>query len=61
LADFVYLGFDLADKYRNPVLMLSDSSIVGRKITALIDLHERLGIKRTASKKPFYPKIRYKK
>ena len=27
MADFVYLGFDLADKYRNPVLMLSDGAI----------------------------------
>ncbi|HEX6914615.1 MAG TPA: 3-methyl-2-oxobutanoate dehydrogenase subunit VorB [Chitinophagaceae bacterium] len=27
MADHVYLGFDLADKYRNPVLMLSDGAI----------------------------------
>ncbi len=27
MADFVYLGFDLADKYRNPVLILSDGAI----------------------------------
>lgn len=27
MADFVYLGFDLADKYRNPVMMLSDGAI----------------------------------
>jgi len=27
MADFVYLGFDLAEKYRNPVLMLSDGAI----------------------------------
>jgi 2-oxoglutarate/2-oxoacid ferredoxin oxidoreductase subunit alpha len=27
MADFVFLGFDLADKYRNPVLMLSDGAI----------------------------------
>ena len=27
MADFVYLGFDLADKYRNPVLLLSDGAI----------------------------------
>lgn len=27
MADFVFLGFDLADKYRNPVLLLSDGAI----------------------------------
>jgi len=27
MADHVYLGFDLADKYRNPVLILSDGAI----------------------------------
>ena len=27
MADMVFLGFDLADKYRNPVLMLSDGAI----------------------------------
>ncbi len=27
MADFVFLGFDLAEKYRNPVLMLSDGAI----------------------------------
>jgi 2-oxoglutarate ferredoxin oxidoreductase subunit alpha len=27
MADFVYLGFDLADKYRNPVLMLADGAL----------------------------------
>ena len=27
MADFVYLGFDLAEKYRNPVLLLSDGAI----------------------------------
>jgi 2-oxoglutarate ferredoxin oxidoreductase subunit alpha len=27
MADFVYLGFDLADKYRNPVIILSDGAI----------------------------------
>ncbi|MFA5010959.1 MAG: 3-methyl-2-oxobutanoate dehydrogenase subunit VorB [Ignavibacteria bacterium] len=27
MADFVFLGFELADKYRNPVLMLSDGAI----------------------------------
>lgn len=27
MADFVFLGFDLADKYRNPVLILSDGAI----------------------------------
>ncbi len=27
MADFVYLGFDLADKYRNPVMLLSDGAI----------------------------------
>lgn len=27
MADFVYLGFDLADKYRNPVFILSDGAI----------------------------------
>ena len=27
IADFVYLGFDLAEKYRNPVLILSDGAI----------------------------------
>jgi 2-oxoglutarate ferredoxin oxidoreductase subunit alpha len=27
MADFVALGFELADKYRNPVLMLSDGAI----------------------------------
>ena len=27
MADFVYLGFELAEKYRNPVLMLSDGAI----------------------------------
>lgn len=27
MADHVYLGFDLADKYRNPVLLLSDGAI----------------------------------
>lgn len=27
MADFVFLGFDLADKYRNPVMMLSDGAI----------------------------------
>lgn len=27
MADFVYLGFDLADKYRNPVMILSDGAI----------------------------------
>ncbi|NQU67361.1 MAG: 3-methyl-2-oxobutanoate dehydrogenase subunit VorB [Candidatus Marinimicrobia bacterium] len=27
MADFVYLGFDLADKYRNPVLILSDGAL----------------------------------
>ena len=27
MADFVFIGFDLADKYRNPVLILSDGAI----------------------------------
>lgn len=27
MADFVFLGFDLADKYRNPVMLLSDGAI----------------------------------
>ncbi|MFC2093525.1 3-methyl-2-oxobutanoate dehydrogenase subunit VorB [Bacteroidota bacterium] len=27
MADFVFLGFELADKYRNPVLMLADGAI----------------------------------
>lgn len=27
MADFVYLGFDLAEKYRNPVLILSDGAL----------------------------------
>jgi len=27
MADFIYLGFELADKYRNPVMMLSDGAI----------------------------------
>lgn len=27
MADFVFLGFDLADKYRNPVMILSDGAI----------------------------------
>jgi 2-oxoglutarate/2-oxoacid ferredoxin oxidoreductase subunit alpha len=27
MSDFVYLGFDLADKYRNPVLILSDGAL----------------------------------
>jgi 2-oxoglutarate/2-oxoacid ferredoxin oxidoreductase subunit alpha len=27
MSDFVFLGFDLADKYRNPVLILSDGAI----------------------------------
>lgn len=27
MADFVFLGFDLAEKYRNPVLLLSDGAI----------------------------------
>jgi 2-oxoglutarate ferredoxin oxidoreductase subunit alpha len=27
MADFVFLGFDLADKYRTPVMMLSDGAI----------------------------------
>ena len=27
MADFVYLGFDLADKYRNPVLILADGML----------------------------------
>lgn len=27
MADFVFLGFDLADQYRNPVLILSDGAI----------------------------------
>jgi len=27
MADFVFLGFELADKYRNPILMLSDGAI----------------------------------
>ncbi len=27
MADFVFLGFELADKYRNPVLMLTDGAI----------------------------------
>ncbi len=27
MADHVFLGFDLADKYRNPVMMLSDGAI----------------------------------
>jgi 2-oxoglutarate ferredoxin oxidoreductase subunit alpha len=27
MADHVYLGFDLADKYRNPVMILSDGAI----------------------------------
>jgi 2-oxoglutarate ferredoxin oxidoreductase subunit alpha len=27
MADFVFLGFELADKYRNPVLLLSDGAI----------------------------------
>ncbi|HEY5535389.1 MAG TPA: 3-methyl-2-oxobutanoate dehydrogenase subunit beta, partial [Ignavibacteria bacterium] len=26
MADFVFLGFELADKYRNPVMMLSDGA-----------------------------------
>jgi 2-oxoglutarate/2-oxoacid ferredoxin oxidoreductase subunit alpha len=27
MADFVFLGFELADKYRNPVMLLSDGAI----------------------------------
>jgi len=27
MADYVYLGFDLADKYRNPVLILADGAL----------------------------------
>ncbi|MDP2207177.1 MAG: 3-methyl-2-oxobutanoate dehydrogenase subunit VorB [Bacteroidota bacterium] len=27
MADFVYLGFDIAEKYRNPVLILSDGAL----------------------------------
>jgi 2-oxoglutarate/2-oxoacid ferredoxin oxidoreductase subunit alpha len=27
MADFVYLGFDIADKYRNPVLILTDGAL----------------------------------
>jgi 2-oxoglutarate ferredoxin oxidoreductase subunit alpha len=27
MADFVYLGFDLADKYRNPVMILTDGAL----------------------------------
>jgi 2-oxoglutarate/2-oxoacid ferredoxin oxidoreductase subunit alpha len=27
MADFVFLGFDLADKYRNPVLILTDGAL----------------------------------
>jgi 2-oxoglutarate ferredoxin oxidoreductase subunit alpha len=27
MADFVYLGFDLADRYRNPVLILADGAL----------------------------------
>ena len=27
MADFVYLGFDLADKYRNPITILSDGAL----------------------------------
>ena len=27
MADFVFLGFELADKYRNPVMMLTDGAI----------------------------------
>lgn len=27
MSDFVFLGFDLADKYRNPVMILSDGAI----------------------------------
>jgi 2-oxoglutarate/2-oxoacid ferredoxin oxidoreductase subunit alpha len=27
MSDFVFLGFDLADKYRNPVMLLSDGAI----------------------------------
>lgn len=27
MADFTYLGFDLADKYRNPVLILADGAL----------------------------------
>lgn len=27
MADFVYLGFDLAEKYRNPVLILTDGAL----------------------------------
>jgi len=27
MADFVYLGFDLADKYRNPVMILADGAL----------------------------------
>jgi 2-oxoglutarate/2-oxoacid ferredoxin oxidoreductase subunit alpha len=27
MSDFVYLGFDLADKYRNPVLILADGAL----------------------------------
>lgn len=27
MSDFVFLGFELADKYRNPVMMLSDGAI----------------------------------
>ncbi|MDI6765620.1 MAG: 3-methyl-2-oxobutanoate dehydrogenase subunit VorB [Bacteroidota bacterium] len=27
MADFVFLGFDLADKYRNPVMILSDGAL----------------------------------
>jgi 2-oxoglutarate ferredoxin oxidoreductase subunit alpha len=27
MADFIYLGFELADKYRNPVMILSDGAI----------------------------------
>ncbi len=27
MADFVYLGFDLTDKYRNPVLILTDGAL----------------------------------
>ncbi|MEW6556472.1 MAG: 3-methyl-2-oxobutanoate dehydrogenase subunit VorB [Elusimicrobiota bacterium] len=39
LYDFSYLAFDLADKYRNPVMILSDG-VVGQMIEPITTVHE---------------------
>lgn len=40
MADHVFLGFDLADKYRNPVLILSDGAIGQMMEKVSFDHHE---------------------